>query len=143
VIWNVVVARSPVPIWRSSGVIRRRRRYVETVDPAKAVKPAASFFEKLHNSDEFGVVVVAQPGVVFVARAERDRVALLEAGAHRHDIGSLFRTSARSTNDVAGKENFMKAVICVPCALSYRAGPRYQEAPPRPLAGGGNWKQAQ
>src|SRR5881397_3925501 len=82
---------------------------VETVAPAKAIKPPAPLLEECNHLRERVEGLHAVAGVIAAARVRPARVALLTARAERDDLGIALRPARAFQRDVERKQDFMEA----------------------------------
>src|SRR3954470_6392970 len=82
---------------------------IESVAPAKTIKPPAPLLEERDRLRERIEGLHAVARVIAAARMRPARVALLAAGAERDDLGLALRSARAFQRDVERKEDFVKA----------------------------------
>src|SRR3954447_15416478 len=96
---------------------------VETVAPAKAIKPPAPLLEECNHLRERVECLHAVARVIAAARVRPARVALLTPRAERDDLRLALRSTRAFQRDVERKQDFMKAAH-LESPLPARDGPR-------------------
>src|SRR4051794_40576008 len=82
---------------------------IETVAPAKTIKPSAPLFEERNHLRERVECFHTIACVIATARMRPSRVALLASRSERDDLGFAFRPARASERDVERKKDLVKA----------------------------------
>src|SRR6185312_9419004 len=86
----------------------RRRRMIEPVAPAEAVKPPSPLLEEGNDLRQLLIRLHAVARVIAAARIRPARVALFRARAERDDVGAPLRPACALKRNVERKQDFVE-----------------------------------